>query len=101
MLTISLFDEQSHIIAHSQGLTNGLSDRDYRVLTISLFYERSHMAHSQGLTNGLPDRDYRVLTISLFYEQSHIIAHSQGLTNGLSGRDYIESAHYFMYKINI
>ena len=30
--------EQSHIIAHSQGLTNGLSDRDYRVLTISLFY---------------------------------------------------------------
>ena len=23
--------EKSHIIAHSQGLTNGLSDRDYRV----------------------------------------------------------------------
>ena len=38
VLTISLFYEQSHIIAHSQGLTNGLSDRDYRVLTISLFY---------------------------------------------------------------
>ena len=62
----------------------------YRVLTISLFYEQSHIiAHSQGLTNGLSDRDYRVLTISLFYEQSHIIAHSQGLTNGLSDRDYI------------
>ena len=30
--------EQSHIIAHSQRLTNGLSDRDYRVLTIYLFY---------------------------------------------------------------
>ena len=25
----------THIIAHSQGLTNGLSDRDYRVLTIN------------------------------------------------------------------
>ena len=48
--------EQSHIIAHSQGLTNGLSDRDYRVLTISLFYEQSHIiVHSQGLTNGLSD----------------------------------------------
>ena len=84
-------------IAHSQGLTNGLSDRDYRVLTISLFYEQSHIvAHSQGLTNGLSDRDYRVLTISLFYEQSHIIAHSQGLTNGLSDRDYrVLTIHYF------
>ena len=30
--------EQSHIIAHSQGLTNGLSDRDYRVLTINFLY---------------------------------------------------------------
>ena len=28
----------SCIIAHSQGVTNGLSGRDYRVLTISLFY---------------------------------------------------------------
>ena len=28
----------NHIISHSQGLTNGLSDRDCRVLTISLFY---------------------------------------------------------------
>ena len=66
--------EQSHIIAHSQGLTNGLSDRDYRVLTISLFYEQSHIiAHSQGLTNGLSDRDYRVLTISLFYVQNKYI----------------------------
>ena len=65
------------IIAHLQGLTNGLSDRDYRVLTISLFYEQSHIiSHSQGLTNGLSGRDYRVLTISLFYEQSYIIAHS-------------------------
>ena len=74
MLTISLFYEQSHIISHSQGLTNGLSDRDYRVLTISLFYEQSHIiAHSQGLTNGLSDRDYRVLTISLFYVQNKYI----------------------------
>ena len=75
------------------------------MLTISLFYEQSHtIAHSQGLTNGLSDRDYRVLTISLFYEQSHIIAHSQGLTNGLSDRDYrvlIINFLYFMYKINI
>ena len=30
--------EQSHIIAHSQGLTNGLSDRDYRVLTTDANY---------------------------------------------------------------
>ena len=78
MLTISLFYEQSHIMSHSQGLTNGLSDRDCRVLTISLFYEQSHIvAHSQGLTNGLSGRDYRVLTISLFYEQSHITPQSQ------------------------
>ena len=27
-------------IAHSQGLTNGLSDRDYRVLTISLLCKK-------------------------------------------------------------
>ena len=27
--------EQSHTIAHSQGLTNGLSGMDYRVLTLS------------------------------------------------------------------
>ena len=33
-------------------------------------HEQSHIAHSQGLTNGLSDRDYRVLTISLFYVQS-------------------------------
>ena len=37
-ICIYIYHEQSHIIAHSQGLTNGLSGRDYRVFTISLFY---------------------------------------------------------------
>ena len=100
MLTISLVYEQSHIIVHSQGLTNGLSDRDYRVLTISLFYVQSHIiAHSQGLANGLSDRDYRVLTISLVYVQSHIIAHSQGLTmDSQTGTIECSLFPYFMYN---
>ena len=34
----SLSHKQSYIIAYSQGLTNEHSGRDYRVLTISLFY---------------------------------------------------------------
>ena len=37
------------------------------LLARSKQHEQSHIAHSQGLTNGLSDRDYRVLTINFLY----------------------------------
>ena len=58
--------EQSHTIAHSQGLTNGLSGRDYRVLTISPPHVQNKYIHvySKRLISNKPER-------SIFSKQNH------------------------------
>ena len=45
--------EQSHIIAHSQGLTNGFSDRNYTVLTIFLFYVQNKYNYNMNIKKKL------------------------------------------------
>ena len=74
--THTCMHEQSHIIAHSQGLTNGLSDRNYRVLTISLFYVHTQThTHTHARTHARTHTHTHTHTHARTHARTHTHTH--------------------------